>query len=402
MFAPVALLVLAPIFQILKGEASIVPPEPLPLGGYTERLGKALIPGGDTLKARSLVFIQGPMRIAFVEVEMLTVPQSLAEAVAKRLTRRERLFLSATHTHCAPDSQMLNDRMTFALPGIAGFRQRWLDWYADRIAQAVNLAKPYCSPERIWVEERRVDANRPRRKLAEPDTLSASVVGFANQGYPLFFHYAAHPVNYDASELRLRSDWPGLVADRGLTLLGAIGDVSPKSEGATGDERLADFRKRLLKPVPYFETTIAEGKQQQFRWVSEPISLNPVEPHPEFATSNRIPTSLATTIITKFAPTNVNVSAVRIGKLAIIGVPGEPTAELGRKIKAAGMRIGFSVVLVVSHTNGWMGYILSASDYERGGYEATLSFYGPEEGDEVVQAAERALTKLAKIKDGTR
>jgi hypothetical protein len=42
-----------------------------------------------------------------------------------------------------------------------------------------------------------------------------------------------------------------------------------------------------------------------------------------------------------------------------------------------------------------MGYILDAQDYARGGYEATLSFYGPSEGDHVVDAAVKCLRDLA-------
>jgi hypothetical protein len=56
--------------------------------------------------------------------------------------------------------------------------------------------------------------------------------------------------------------------------------------------------------------------------------------------------------------------------------------------------MGFSSVLVCSHVNGWMGYILDPEDYDRGGYEATLSFYGREEGTKVVDAAVAALKAL--------
>ena len=47
--------------------------------------------------------------------------------------------------------------------------------------------------------------------------------------------------------------------------------------------------------------------------------------------------------------------------------------------------------MVCSHVNGWMGYILAPEDYDRGGYEATLSFYGREEGTKVVEAGIKAL-----------
>jgi hypothetical protein len=45
-----------------------------------------------------------------------------------------------------------------------------------------------------------------------------------------------------------------------------------------------------------------------------------------------------------------------------------------------------------------MGYILDPKDYARGGYEATLSFYGANEGDLVVKAATNALRGLSQHK----
>ncbi len=64
---------------------------------------------------------------------------------------------------------------------------------------------------------------------------------------------------------------------------------------------------------------------------------------------------------------------------------------MGRQIVEAGHKLGLSDVLVLSHCNGWMGYILDPKDYDSGGYEATLSFYGREEGEVVVKTAVKAL-----------
>ena len=42
-----------------------------------------------------------------------------------------------------------------------------------------------------------------------------------------------------------------------------------------------------------------------------------------------------------------------------------------------------------------MGYILDPEDYDRGGYEATLSFYGRDQGEKVVDAGIQALKRLS-------
>ena len=132
------------------------------------------------------------------------------------------------------------------------------------------------------------------------------------------------------------------------------------------------------------------------RWSADSIPLDGVRAHPEFARQYKIPNVLAQNIVARFAPPSATLSAFRIGKMAVVGVPGEPTSHLGRSIRDYGHSIGFRHVLVVSHVNGWMGYILDPADYDRGGYEATLSFYGREQGNIVVRASKEALRELAK------
>ena len=102
---------------------------------------------------------------------MLTIPESLAREVRKRIPKDIELFLCATHTHCAPDSQMLNDRMTFAIPGIATYRKRWLTWYADKIAGSVTKALAARSQRPVSLSSlvSHVDANRARRQDGKPD-----------------------------------------------------------------------------------------------------------------------------------------------------------------------------------------------------------------------------------------
>ncbi len=130
-------------------------------------------------------------------------------------------------------------------------------------------------------------------------------------------------------------------------------------------------------------------------FVSTDIALDPPTPHPNFAKTNGIPDALALSLVQKFAPPAASVSAFRIGKLAVVGIPGEPTAELGRKIEQIGRREGFTWTLVVSHVNGWIGYILMPPDYDRGGYEAELSFNGRLTAERVIQASEAAIHRLA-------
>jgi len=130
------------------------------------------------------------------------------------------------------------------------------------------------------------------------------------------------------------------------------------------------------------------------RWISEPIVLGGPSPHPQFSKAYGVAQPLAELIVQKFAPPKAEISAFRLGNLAVLGVPGEPTSALGMQIRAYGMTKGFALTLVVAHVNGWMGYVLAKDDYRKGGYEATLSFFGEDSGPRLVEAAKRALDSL--------
>lgn len=388
---------LADSLTLQSSTVDITPSEPLPMGGYSERGSKLSEPGGDHLYARAEVFRQGSTELALVSCEMLTIPGSLYREVLKRLRPGTKLFLSATHTHCAPDSQMLNDRMTFSIPGIASFKPRWLTWYADKIASAVDLAERSRAKtlHQVLGEEVQVKLNRGRREGAVPDQTATEVTADEE---PLLFSYAAHPVFFGPERMQLSGDWAGVLAQdlKCPVLPGAIGDVSPHADGPTPVARIARFADSMTKALSRCSgRTLLWQPGAAFDEVQSPISLDPVKANPIAAAYYHVPTIFADGVASQFAPRSASITAFRLGKLAVVGIPGEPMSHLGRAIKAYGLSLGFREVLVVSHVNGWMGYILMREDYDRGGYEATLSFYGRKEGEKVVQAADEALRRLA-------
>lgn len=396
-------------FIVRTADVSLVPPEALPLGGYTERKGALFEPGGERLIARAVVLEQGSTKIALVAAEMLTIPESLAREVRRRLPPGVRLMLIATHTHCAPDSQMLNERMTFAIPGIATYRRRWLTWYAQKIAGAVQIAldsyetqghHPWRSA-RPELERIALDHNRARRAGGRPDPDLYLLTDPWNSWLAV---YAAHPTLHDAGELHLRGDWPGATMRLGLTgivVTGPIGDVSPTAPGETAETRVANLARDVFRAATLGDLKNQEGARDPvarrtpaagaLRWSAAEIAVGKPVPHPEFAKANKIPESLAQSLVERFAPASAQVSVVAVGKVAMIGIPGEPTAALGRRLQAAARDAGFADSVVISHVNGWLGYILEADDYARGGYEARLAFHGPGLADRVVRAARAAL-----------
>jgi len=385
---------LAPL-TIQFAQVDLLPPELLPLGGYTARGNKVMEAGGDPLFARTLLIRQGDLKIAIVSLEMLTVPESLVAAVQAKVGSGTRLMLVATHTHCAPDSQMLNDRMTFAIPGIASYKSRWLDWYSTRIAASVKLAgeSPITTPRAWSLGQAKATANRGRRAGAQPDPTISSI--WADQKLRII-HFSAHATIFEEDRLQTSGDWPGglMKASGAIVLPGPIGDVSPVAVGQTPVEKVEAMVENLLNSVRSSPRQDVKVSRHGLAYCQVTIALPTAKPHPEFISSNNVPEPLAQVLVKRFAADKAVVTAIRLGDVVLMGIPGEPTSAIGANLLTIGRKRGFPHPLVVSHTNGWLGYMLEPQDYDRGGYEATLAFHGREFSKAVVAAAAKAFDQL--------
>lgn len=381
---------------IAFGQTDLTPPESLPLGGYTERGEKKGVQAAERLMGRFAVLRQGQSTIVVGCLEMLTLPEGLLDAVRSKIPKEAGLFLAATHTHSAPDSQMLNPRMNFRIPGIAPYSSRWLSWYTDRIAGGINqaLAAPPAPIASMSLSTGTVDANRARRPMGRPNKEAATL--WVN-GRRLLGVYAAHPTLHEASELEVSGDWPGawMRHPEGpwIAFTGAIGDVSPAAAGATGGEKC----KRLV------ENLVENGeKVRKFRFrdpitvglAESEVQLGAPEPHPNFARDQKIDAGLARIVVSRFAPPTARITTLRLGSFILAGVPGEPTSGVERRMATTFHMAGRVRARVLSHVNGWAGYMLEPDDYASGGYEAGLSFYGPRLAPRLAAALDVSLGRL--------
>jgi hypothetical protein len=154
---------------------------------------------------------------------------------------------------------------------------------------------------------------------------------------------------------------------------GSIGDASPATRQG---ESVFAFARRIsswVESAPRRPLAATSAKV-----VVAPVKLPDAVPHPEFVSSNGVTPELAQLVMTRFAPPAAELTLIQLGDLLLIGVPGEPTGAFARQLRAAAWQRGFRNSYVLSHTNGWAGYLLTAEEYQQGGYEATLSFYGPD------------------------
>ena len=84
-------------------------------------------------------------------------------------------------------------------------------------------------------------------------------------------------------------------------------------------------------------------------------------------------------------------SAVKIGPVAFVGIPGEPFSEIGKQIKATE---GFEMIIPSCNTNGKEGYFPMQDSYDEGGYEAKSSNFKAGVGEYIIKEAKELLESL--------
>ena len=74
------------------------------------------------------------------------------------------------------------------------------------------------------------------------------------------------------------------------------------------------------------------------------------------------------------------------------------TAELGKKIKEnVHKNTEIEFVTIGGLANEWISYMLSKEEYEKGGYETSVSFYGPTLGPLVVSKIIKASESISSL-----
>jgi len=87
----------------------------------------------------------------------------------------------------------------------------------------------------------------------------------------------------------------------------------------------------------------------------------------------------------------LEMTGVRLGDVAFVGIPGEPFTEIGVRLKETA---GWKEVLPCCLVNGSQGYFPSRAAFGEGGYEARCSNFRPEVSDVIVEGGRELLRRL--------
>ena len=402
----------------------LTPPEDLEasLGGYGARMSKPAEGVRDRVFAKALVVSDGSKRFALVTADILAFPPPFKPALVERLSAAgwtsDQIMLLPSHSHTSIDMSAINPKNVFGVPQIGIFQPKLLELVLARVEQAVLEASRELVPVAVGTSSRQLDGwNRNRRGDEGSVDRELIVTRIDTQdGRPLavLFNFAAHPTMMGAEHMQFSAGWPGH-AQRTLEALAGGGVTAMYYNGAQGDQSVigrpdsgpsrweAAERYGRELGIEVWKTWEATQTTRDvpLNYHAQPIDLPKPVWHADFKRTGGEEYKLTEVLLTKMLPLicpprSTSVS-LRLGQLLIVGIPGEATALLGLKIKAeAGKSPGARHVAIGGLADEWVSYILSEDEYIEGGYEASVSFYGPTLGETVVDGALEGVRELGR------
>ena len=408
----------------------------------------------DKLYARAIVFADSAGRkVALVSVDICMLSRDKVAMMREFIAARsdiepESILIAATHTHAGPAALKFG-----SLPKAddASIKE-----FLKKAATAVIVANKNLVDSKLavgYAEEGRVSFNRRVRckdgqthmtwESLDPDfvvealgpidaqmtTLSVEQQGRARGA---LVNIGLHPAILAGDNWLYSADYPGYLAEAMSKICGSD-FVTLFFNGCCGDVTHIDIKDKMqgrgyqmtqrigyMTGVAAFEAirkqvAVAGDKiavsremvnlewlgitEQQRQWSEE--VLEKAKTNPASGTVDGMPDEFYAEIwLDMYKKQNtddqVEVMAVRIGDVGIVGLPGELFCELGLEIKK---RSCAKHTIVIELANDAIGYFPTKEGFQHGGYEATTGTtkYEKGAGEKLAASAIEQLSKLFEV-----
>ena len=357
----------------------------------------------DELAARALVLERDGTRVTWLTLDVVAVDRSFVRAVATRLgPTAGTLLVSASHTHSGPAGYV--DSLLAGMLVIDRLDPVVLESIVAAAESAVRRAETTRAPARLVFAN--IDGpGIVRSRLGKPLDHELMVLGVRRpDGAPVaaLWNFAIHGTMLGPKNRQLSGDVIGVaslqveraIGAPALFVAGALADVSPSRHGA----------EALESTAAELAAAVVEGWRVASTLTPTSLTVRTATlalPRPRLSLRNCLgdwlPRALTLPLGDMF-PREARLTAVTLGDVAWITVPGELQTALGRRLKAKGREM-FGDVFVAGLSNDYLGYLVTASDYERPSYITCASVYAPDTGE---QLADRATALLAELRGHAR
>jgi len=365
----------------------------------------------------------------------------------------EHIMISATHTHTAPrleknsEDALVREYTSFVESRVKDAAQFAVDdlknakmGYGKGVAPNVAFIRRYVMKDGSVKTNPGVNNPDIVRPIGKTDD-SVNVIRFDREGADsiVFVNFANHPDVVGGC--KISADWPGLLrrtvekvldGTKCIFFNGAQGDVNHVNVHPAGgylNGMFMDFDDvaRGYSHAQYIARVVTGGVLQAYDKVNyidvdsivckqNVINVPSNKPTPdELPEVHRINDlhlagkdgelpyegMMLTTIVAEAgrmvrlenAPDTfaMRLSAVKIGPVAVIGIPGEPFTGIGVALKETE---GIDMIIPCCNTNGKQGYFPMQDSYDEGGYEARSSNFKAGVGEFIIKEGKKLLNEL--------
>ena len=398
--------------------ADITPPVGIAMGGYWgRRSGATQI--RDRLMAKALVCGQDAARVALVAVDLVGLDAGAVRGIREKIKRTTgiegaAIMVCASHTHAGP--------LTFPFRGMGRIDSRYLEQVAAAVVEVVVAAAADSRPGRLYYARPPVQIGINRREPhpqgtrigqnpAGPVVPYAHVLRFvaADGTGATLFNHACHPVVLGRDNLQISGDFAGAAVrhieeqtgDEALFVNGACGDVNPQITGGSFADVEA-LGQALGQAVLEGRDAAVPLDVSALRWAHERLDL-PLQPaptrwrteveklkwhlrarlarlRPELsrrggeAVKAQLEWAVARCKWVRAGAERARVQpfeiqALALGEMVLLGAEGELFARYQLDLEAA-----HEPAILCGFANGCIGYVPTADEYVRGGYEVDLAY----------------------------
>ncbi len=353
------------------------PPFPVVVAGHPPPRADAR-QADPRLHARAVVVAAGDVRLGLVSLDLLSAPDALVRGIRERTKELglQGVLVFATHTHSSFGGY--DERLMSQLAGTGRFRPAAVEAATSAGAEALRQAAANLSEVTLEVGEAREPSLVYARSGGEVPSGQLTRVVLRGAASPVaeLLVFAGHPTLIPREREFVDPDYPGRLStlheEKGgvtLVLQGAAGNASVAfNDGRHGVERAVAFAQALAGLADRTALTASPGPVRLAMARAE-VSL----PRPD--SSRLVPSfsrAAGDNLLCRSSPRRAEVSAVAVGPLELLLLPGEPTVGAGDVLAR---RTGATGVLGLA--DGYLGYVETPERVKEGSGESLRQYYGP-------------------------
>ncbi len=409
----------------LKGEDSMVIAGGITAGKVQGQEGR--------LRVIATVIERGNTRLAIVACDVLMLTRQTLDPVTEEIETRlgiqkSHVLINCTHTHHAPSTMRVHDygpdaaftaQVQKAIVEVVRLAQASL--VDCRFHFALGEERTVGQNSRVLLDDGQIFWIGPRTNFVRatgPFDPELPVLGFKdkdNAWRSLIFNHSTHSIGGRVPGKRSASIYGLATQD----LEAELGGVVTFLEGASGSTHNLDLSgeeciRRISKAVkdtvaraqPRPVDVLASARRQvtfRVRYFDEEAEAAAVQRYCRkyapggAAVIEKVFQNMRAEIASQQGESRATwVQAMRIGDVAIVGVPAEYFTQLGIDIKN---RSPFRHTYIAELANDWIGYLPNQEGHKLGGYQVWTGYHSyaePGTGEKIADAAVALLNQIYK------